>query len=67
MACSNARATASLAQVYVIQISHMSVQGYIPGVSFAHSLVSHSKMQSVDDYLTRIDGLPAALKACKVT
>ncbi len=42
------------------------LQGYIPGASFAHSLVSHTKLQAVDEYLKRIDRMPDTLKTCKV-
>ncbi|BDA50970.1 Calcium uptake protein 1, mitochondrial [Coccomyxa sp. Obi] len=42
-------------------------QGYIPGISFAHSLVSHCRMQTIDQFLTRIDRMPDAVKTLKVT
>ena len=45
----------------------MCLQGYIPGISFAHSLVSHTHMQEVDAYLTAVDNMPADLKNAKVS
>ena len=46
--------------------STLGLQGNIPGVSFAHSLASHTHAQTVDAYLDIIDQMPESLKSAKV-
>ena len=44
----------------------LGLQGHIPGVSFAHSLASHTHARDVDAYLDIIDEMPESLKSAKV-
>lgn len=43
----------------------MSLQGWMSGQAFAHSLVASVPVATVDKYLARVDRLPHALAGCK--